>query len=258
LHQFTLRLFNDMYGLWMIGLLDAFYPEVRFGGFTHLDGTIAFYVRINELINSESVVLDMGCGRGAWTEDPVRVRRELHTLRGKCKWVIGSDPDPAAAGNPSLHEFRTIQSDTWPIKDQEIDVCICDNVVEHVGNPGVFFRESARVTKKGGYIAIRTPNLFSYFGIASKLLRNPRARLRYATQDDRMAEDVFPVFYRCNTRKRLQRVLTECGFDAYVYGYEAEPPYLSFSLFAYRFGVLHQRLAPEALKIGLVAFAQKL
>jgi hypothetical protein len=73
-----------------------------------------------------------------------------------------------------------------------------------------------------------------------------------------MAEDVFPALYRCNTKKRLQNVLMGCGFDACVYGYEAEPPYLSFSPIAYRFGVLHQRLAPEAVRTGLVAFAQKL
>src|SRR5438093_943558 len=41
-----------------------YYPESRFGGFTGVDGTLAFYIRVNSLIDSSSVVLDVGCGRG--------------------------------------------------------------------------------------------------------------------------------------------------------------------------------------------------
>ena len=29
---------------------ERFYPQIRFGGFTHADGTIAFYVRVNALL----------------------------------------------------------------------------------------------------------------------------------------------------------------------------------------------------------------
>lgn len=45
---------------------ERFYPEARFGGFTDIDGTIAFFNRVNSLIETSSVVLDVGCERGAY------------------------------------------------------------------------------------------------------------------------------------------------------------------------------------------------
>ena len=43
---------------------ERFYPESRFGGFTDVDGTIAFYARVHSQLTPSSVVLDVGCGRG--------------------------------------------------------------------------------------------------------------------------------------------------------------------------------------------------
>jgi len=42
-----------------------FYPEVKFGGFSDVDGTIAFFNRVNALLQPSFTVLDVGCGRGA-------------------------------------------------------------------------------------------------------------------------------------------------------------------------------------------------
>ena len=51
----------------------SFYPESKFGGFTDINGHIVFYTRVNALIASASVVLDVGCGRGAYGEDPLPI-----------------------------------------------------------------------------------------------------------------------------------------------------------------------------------------
>ena len=48
-----------------------YYPESRFGGFTHVDATINFYSRVHELLTPSSIILDVGCGRGWYAEDPV-------------------------------------------------------------------------------------------------------------------------------------------------------------------------------------------
>src|SRR5205823_1719838 len=58
-------------------LRTRFHPESEFGGFTDIDGTIPFFLRARELLPSEGVALDIGCGRGTQDDDPVRVRREL-------------------------------------------------------------------------------------------------------------------------------------------------------------------------------------
>lgn len=239
--------------------LDAYYPEASYGGFSRVDGTIAFFSRVNALLGKELAVLDVGCGRGEYADDPVPFRKTLRILKGKCRQVIGIDKDPVASTNPYIDAFELIQGDRWPIADQSIDVCVCDHVVEHVENVRGFFSECSRVLKNDGYLCIRTPNVYSYIALASRLIPNKyHARVLSKVQERRKAEDVFPTLYRCNTMRQLTRALEAAGFgNSVVYSHEAEPSYLTFSRFFYRLGVIHQRLSPSWLKPVLFAFARK-
>jgi len=235
-----------------------FYPESRFGGFTGIDGTVAFYVRVNALLTRASEVLDVGCGRGAFLEDPVPVRRELRRLQGKCRRLVGIDVDAAARAHPALDEFRLIEGRRWPVEDAAVDLCVADGVLEHVEDPALFFAECRRVLKPGGYLCLRTSNALSYVGLLSWLVPNRcHAAVLRRVQPGRKVEDIFPTFYRCNTRAGIRRRLQTNGFEHCVYGYEAEPSYLSSSLLLYALGVLHQRLGPGAAKPTLFAFARK-
>jgi SAM-dependent methyltransferase len=240
--------------------LARFHPESEFGGFTDMDGGIVFYARAQELLPPDGVALDIGCGRGAKTEDPVRIRRELATLRGRCRHVLGIDVDPGAATNPLIDEFREIvDGQPWPVESSSIDLAIADFVLEHIAEPDAFLAEAARVLKPGGHLGIRTINANSYLGIASRLVpialhRRTLSRL----QPDRAAEDVFPTVYRCNTVRKLRRGLERQGLHAVVYGLEAEPVYLSFSAPTYAAGLLHRRLAPGFMRVGLIGWARRI
>jgi SAM-dependent methyltransferase len=236
-----------------------FYPESKFGGFTDIDGTVAFYLRVNALSQASSVVLDVGCGRGAYAEDPVSTRRDLRILRGKVKKVIGIDVDPAAGDNPYLDEFHPIENGTWPVHDDSVDLIVCDYVLEHVEDPGALFNEVRRVLRKDGYICIRTPNLWSYHTVISMLIPNRyHAALAAKVQQGRKAEDVFRTFYMCNTTAKIRSMLNRSGCTCNVaYSYSAEPSYLSFSKLAYWFGVLHQRYAPRIFKSTILAFGRR-
>jgi SAM-dependent methyltransferase len=240
---------------------ERFHPESSFGGFTDIDGAITFYARVRELLPADGVALDIGCGRGTQDDDPVGVRRDLRVLRGHCAKVIGIDVDPVGAENRFIDEFRLISPDgdfRWPVEDESIDLALADFVVEHVADPDAFFAEAARVVKPGGVICIRTINVHSYLGVASRAIpsRLHVSALRRA-QPDRKSEDVFPTVYRCNTRARLRRALEEHGFDAAVYASEDEPSYLTFSAGAYRLGLLHRRLAPRGMLIGLLGWGRR-
>ena len=213
----------------------------------------------NSLINSSSVVLDVGCGRGAYAEDPISVRRELRILKGKCKKIIGIDVDKIARENLFLDEFRIIEGTYhFPLEDDSVNVCICDSVLEHVEDAELFFSECVRVIKTGGYLCIRTPNVLSYVGLFSMLIPSRfHTSLVTKVQDKRAKEDIFPTLYRCNTKRRIRNMLNKYGFDHYIYGYEAEPSYLSFSRFFYLLGVAHQRLAFNIFKVAIFAFGKK-
>jgi SAM-dependent methyltransferase len=241
----------------IMDFMRIFYPESRFGGFTDIDGTILFYTRVNSLVKPSSVVLNVGCGRGACADDPVPVRKNLQVLKGKCARVIGIDVDEEARSNPFIDEFRLIEGARWPVEDESIDLCVCDYVLEHVQDPDSFFSECRRVIRQGGYLCIRTPNVFSYFGLFSRLIPDRYHAGALTRMKNKKEEDVFPTVYRCNTRRKLSRILAKYGFDSVVYCHEAEPSYLSFSKFLYRLGVLHQRFAPGLFRLSLLAYGTK-
>jgi SAM-dependent methyltransferase len=224
-----------------------------------MDGTFAFFHRARELLPADGVALDVGCGRGTQDDDPVGTRRDLRILRGRCRLTIGIDVDPAAADNPHVDEFRLIGPDGhWPVEDSSVDLAIADFVVEHLPSPDEFFAEAARVVSPGGHLGIRTINAHSYLGLGSRLVPNRlHTSVLSRAQPDRAAEDVFPTLYRCNTIRKLRAALDRHGFDAAVYGAEAEPAYLGFSSFTYALGLLHRRLAPGFLRVGLVAWARR-
>jgi SAM-dependent methyltransferase len=236
----------------------TFYPETSFGGFTRVDGTMAFYQRVNALVTRDSTILDVGCGRGEYSTDPVISRRQLRVLRGRCSVVIGIDRDAAADANPCIDEFRLIRGPEWPIEDESVDLCLADNVLEHVEDPGSFLGECRRVLRPGGHLCIRTPNVLGYATIAARLVPNvAHTAVLRRVQPDRKAEDVFPTFYRCNTSGQLRNALTVGGFSPCVYGHGPEPAYLAFSRVAYALGVAWASAAPSVLQGTLFGFARR-
>lgn len=237
--------------------MHLFYPESRFGGFTQIDGTVAFYSRVQALATPNSVVLDYGCGRGAYTDDPLPFRRNLRIFKNKVSCVIGLDVNPAAAQNPYLDQFYLLDGPRWILEDNSVDLIICDNVLEHLPEPEGFFSEARRVLRPGGMVCIRTPNRWNYIALLSQLIPNrSHARVLSRAKPNLLEEDIFPTLYRCNSIPALRRALAKNGFEHVVYGYEAEPSYLSFSKFTYLLGVLHQKLAPGFLRPAIFAFGR--
>lgn len=238
--------------------MEFFYPESRFGGFTQIDGTVAFYSRVQALVRPDSIMVDFGCGRGAYINDPLPFRRDLRIFKGKARRVIGLDASPAGAENPFLDQFLQLEDSRWPLPDASADLCVCDNVLEHLPDPAAFFAEARRVLKTGGSLCIRTPNRWNYVAMLSRLVPNQgHARLLAKAKPGLREEDIFPTLYRCNTIGAVRKALGRSGFDAVVFGYEAEPSYLSFSRAAYGLGWLHQKLAPGFLRAAIFAFGRK-
>jgi len=238
----------------------AFYPEIGFGGFTRFDGTIEFYTRVNALLNSTSVLVDFGCGRGEHQEDGLAVRRSLRCFRGRVAKVIGLDADLTAQSNPTIDEFCGITpGHSWPLADTSVDLVLCDSVLEHLPDPGALFREAQRALVPGGHLCIRTTNVLSYVGLAARLTPNRwHAPVLARVQSARKGRDVFPTLYRCNTVHAIRRQYRKNKFYAVVYGHDAGPGYLAFSKVAYTAGFLHQRIAPGFVRPTIMGFGKRL
>jgi SAM-dependent methyltransferase len=238
-----------------------YYPEAKFGGFTDIDGTIAFYVRVNALLGDrQAVALDIGCGRGLIAEDEVEIRRELKILKGKCRKVTGIDVDEDAAGNPFIDEFHLIKpGGRWPVEDRSIDLAVGDYVLEHVGDPDSFFSECGRVIKPGGHLCLRTPNQLNYITLISMLVPN-RLHSKILTSTDKGVpeQDIFPTVYKCNRAGKIRKMMDKYGFQHCVYHYDSEPTYFNFSRFLYMLGAWYQKLSPRTFRSTLFAFGKKL
>lgn len=240
-------------------LLLRSYPEAKFGGFSRVDGTVQFYSRVHALAQGQDVVLNVGCGRGASVGTLDEYRRSLIDMRTSSRTVIGIDVDEVAASNPFINDFRSFSpEDDWPVEDGSVGVIIADYVLEHVESPAGFFIQCSRVLKPGGYVCIRTPNRFGYVALASQCIPNRlHARVAGKVQVSREARDVFPTFYRCNSRRRMLALMAGVGLDAVVYRIESEPFYFHFSPLLYRAVSVVHRLLPPPLQSTLLGFARK-
>lgn len=243
--------------------IDHLYPEVRAGGFTRIDGTIAFYTRVHALLDQLSApttVLDFGAGRGAaHVDDTVSFRRNLRSLRGKAACVWGVDVDDSVFGNPSLDKACVITKDEpLPFSDESIDLIISDFTFEHVDNPQWMSTELDRVLRRGGWLAARTPNRWGYIALASQLVPNRlKSKVLRFLQESRRPEDVFPTLYRCNTSAQLRRWFPEDCYQGVIFTADSEPAYFGNSIFLARLIRFSSWLTPVPFRSMIYVFLEK-
>ncbi|MBA3741940.1 methyltransferase domain-containing protein [Sporichthya sp.] len=235
------------------------YPEMGAGGFSHVDGTIQFYSRINALLAPDHTVVDLGAGRGAFLEDTVAYRRELRRLQGKVRRVIGLDVDPAVLANPSLDEAHVLEPNGgFPLADASVDLMLSDFTFEHIESPEHVAAEIGRVLRPGGWLCARTPNKRGYIALGARVVPNQlhKAALR-RLQPSKQERDTFPTRYRMNAVADLRRLFPEESYDHFTYAADNEPAYAGSSAAAWRLadGILHR--APRPYRSMLYIFIQR-
>lgn len=236
------------------------YPEFGAGYFAHCDCTVVFFTRLDSLMQPETVLLNLGAGRGrAVLMEVSPYRKKLQTLRGRVKHVIGVDIDPAVLTNPDVDEAHVINPfGIWPIPDGSVDIILCDHVLEHVEAPPEFVHEIKRVLKPGGWFCARTPIKWGYIGIGARLIPNAlHVALLKRLQPSRKPEDVFPVTYRMNTKSALERYFDRKDWKNCTYGFNGVPGYHANNVFLFRLLQFWGWLMPRSLAAKFHIFIQK-
>jgi SAM-dependent methyltransferase len=239
-------------------LIRRFYPEANISGFSHVDGTVAFYSQIAAVMKPDSQVLDFGAGRGeAPLQDTVDYRRNLMVFTGRCAHVEGCDVDEAVLRNPFLDHAEIVAPDKpLPYDDNRFDVVVSRAVFEHLDNPTFSAGELLRVTKPGGLIAAFTPNRWGYIATAARLVPNRMHRGALSTiQPDRLPEDVFPTRYRLNTPQAIRKAFP--GADVFISRTAPEPAYHFGSPIVYRVGRWVDKHLPDVLQPMLYVYIRK-
>ena len=219
------------------------------------DGTIEFYNRICSLINENSTVVDFGAGRGSWINDKCEYRLKTRTLKNKVNKLIGIDIDEEVLQNKSTHQ-NFILKEKIPLPDNSVDLVICDWVLEHVENPSEFYYEINRILKPNGFFVARTPYKYSYLALIAKIVPNKLHKLVVSyIQKEREKEDVFPTYYRLNTKKKISKVFK--NFENYSYFKTPDPAYyFNNRIFFFLFELLH-KFAPKHFTSMLFVFLKK-
>lgn len=89
-------------------------------------------------------ILDIGCGD-----------MHLSTLLPEYDWT-GIDINTAKAKGKAVEHDLGVSP--YPVETSSIDTVICSEVLEHVWDPRVIYREAERVLKKKGTFILSTPN----------------------------------------------------------------------------------------------------
>ena len=242
--------------------LDNLYPEIQAGGFSRVDGTVAFYMRVNALLGDlgpDAVVLDYGAGRGAFLEDPVRFRRDLHRLQGKCKRVVGVDIDDAVMQNSTLDEAHVVRSgERLPLDDVSVDLIVADHTFEHLTDPTWVAAELDRVLRPGGWLCARTPNRWGYIALGARAVPSRlHATILRRLQPTKHSADTFPTVYRLNTRRALRRCFSSQSYRHFVYAADSEPHYVGRSRVTALLNRIVFALTPPLFRSILYVFLEK-
>ncbi|MGH7642963.1 MAG: class I SAM-dependent methyltransferase, partial [Candidatus Dormibacteria bacterium] len=116
-----------------------------------------------------------------------------------------------------------------PMPDGFFDLATTAWVGEHLPRPLAALREIHRVLRPGGRLVVLTPNAWNY---NAWLVRAVPYRFHdYFTRRlyGRQERDTYPVRYRMNTPRELERRATEAGFHRVRLILNGDPSYIAFN-----------------------------
>ena len=238
---------------------ERFFPEIGVAGFSHIDGTVAFYSIIAAALEPSFHLLEFGAGRGEHiSDDPVVYRKSLSNFRGRVQRVVGADVDPVVASNPYVDQAVVLTPGApLPFEDAAFDMIVSRYVFEHIDQAEETARELMRVLKPGGLLCAVTPNKWGYVAIGARLVPNRlHAKALTRVQPGRHQQDVFPTRYRMNSMGSLRRLFGKYG-HVMIYRASGEPAYYLGRMLPYAAFLLLHKLLPRPLATAIQLFVRK-
>ena len=220
----------------------------------YVSATVRFHRLIAASCPEKASILEIGAGPRNSTSDYL----------ARLGNVAGLDVSEEVFANPALVEAKVFKGTTFPFADDSFDVCVSNYVLEHVADAETHFREVARVLRPGGFYFFRTPNIWHYVTIGSRLLPHSlHVAIANQMRGLKDAHDPYRTYYRANSRHVLNR-LSRCAglIPSRLELIEPEPSYgkasplLFFPMMAYERFVNSSRLL-ELFRINIFGVLQK-
>ncbi|MCC6510809.1 MAG: methyltransferase domain-containing protein [Pirellulaceae bacterium] len=207
-------------------------------------------------------VLDYGAGRGSFMDEvsnpsKSKYRNSLQDLRGPDVHVTAADIDSAVKTHrASQAQVVFVPGQPLPFEESQFDLIVSDWTFEHIETPNQVAGELLRVVKPGGWICARTTNGFSYLRLAANLIPNRlHAAVLKRVQPERKEIDVFPTYYRMNSKSSLKKAFP--GHELHVTYVWGEPSYYFGSSLLFRAFKLVHKFMPNFTAPMLFVFVRK-
>ena len=168
---------------------------------------------LSRLVTSEADWLDLGCGHQLFPDWMPDWAEQEAQIMDRANSVTGIDLDDSAIRRHK-HITRRVVGDLHrlPFKNASFHLVTANVVVEHIADPALLLAEAHRVLHPGGLFLFHTPNFLSYGTLAAAFLpQSWKNRLALLLQG-RKEEDVYPTFYRINTRRAILKFAKQSGF----------------------------------------------
>ena len=185
-------------------------------------------------VQANSIILEGACGK-------VSIMRDSNP---NIKILIGVDLSKDSIKLNDKLDFKIVSDlENLPFKKDYFDIVNLVNVIEHLKNPEKVFREANYVLKKGGVLLISTKNIYNPFMASNKFLP---FNIRYLIKKKFLKItghylDTFPAPYRCNSPRRMNKVLVNCGFkivNIWLWGW----PLIGTNMIGLFFSMLYEKL----------------
>lgn len=157
-----------------------------------------------ENIPKSNTLLDIGCCDG------IKTMRYAKMLLVPMERVYGIELKPKYV-RLAQERFKVLninlEHDTFPFQDQEIEVIVCNQILEHLKNIFLPLSEMDRVLKIGGHLIIGIPNIAALHNRFFILLgRQPSCSIIEGPHVRSFTHKEFLKFIRQNTNFELQLV----------------------------------------------------
>jgi ubiquinone/menaquinone biosynthesis C-methylase UbiE len=193
-------------------------------------------------------VLDLGCGRGG----------ALEQLGTAVSHPLGLDPDLRSLAEHRLPDLPRMvaPADAIPLRAASVDMVLSSWVLEHLPDPARTFREVARVLRPGGLFVFLTPGANSPAALLNRVLHPFQARL-VPMLYGRAEVDAFPVVYRANTPRHIERLAREAGLTCASLHAIHDPTYFAFHPLIFWFNAALADLLPDRMAEHLAGVCTK-